>query len=356
MTLPCVASGNPVPEVHWYKSDLVRTQIQKSSKYNLQPDGSLTLYNVEKKDSGLYVCEVSNTAGIEKAETSLIIRAPLVAVVRITTDHQEVELGSSVTLSCEISGYPVHRLEWRHNMRPLSSNGGIRHSGERAIRLRSLTKEDEGVYQCFVSNDVDSGQGSQVLVLKSVKPKFLETFREEIVYPSSDISLKCVAQGQPLPKITWTLNKQVIPESRRVRQGDFVTEKDTVHSYVNITQAELGDGGDFTCIAENDGGKVASVAPVKIYGPPTALPPRDRTIIAGATEHFKCPVAGYPLVTFSWKKGKDVLPSSSRHTLKDTGEFVLHAAHKSVDEGSYICTAWGPNGDSADGVVNLRVA
>ncbi|XP_076348170.1 cell adhesion molecule Dscam2-like [Tachypleus tridentatus] len=241
-------------------------------------------------------------------------------------------------------------------MRPLSTNGGIRHSEERAIRLRFLTNEDEGIYQCFVANDVDSAQGSRVLMLKSVKPRFLETFREEIIYPSSDISLKCVAQGQPLPKVTWTLNKQVIPESRRIRQGDFVTEKDTVHSYVNITQAEIGDGGDFTCIAENDGGRVASTAPVKIHGPPTALPPRERTVLAGTSEHFKCPVAGYPLVNFSWKKGDDVLPSSSRHTLKDTGEFVLRAAHKSVDEGTYVCTAWGPNGHSADGVVNLRVA
>jgi len=36
--------------------------------------------------------------------------------------------------------------------------------------------------------------------------------------------LKCIAGGSPLPQITWQLDDAPIPESLRVRFGDYVTK------------------------------------------------------------------------------------------------------------------------------------
>lgn len=55
-------------------------------------------------------------------------------------------------------------------------------------------------------------------------PEFKETFKSQTLDPGPSLSLKCVAAGNPLPQITWTLDGFPIPESMRVRFGDFVTK------------------------------------------------------------------------------------------------------------------------------------
>lgn len=83
----------------------------------------------------------------------------------------------------------------------------------------------------------------------------METFKEEIVQPSSlsssaassvltsspgmrgsGLSLKCVASGNPLPQVTWTLDGYPVPDDSRYRIGDYVTSNGLVVSYVNITE------------------------------------------------------------------------------------------------------------------------
>lgn len=55
-------------------------------------------------------------------------------------------------------------------------------------------------------------------------PEFRETFSSQTLEPGPSLSLKCIAGGNPLPQITWKLDDAPLPESPRVRFGDYVTK------------------------------------------------------------------------------------------------------------------------------------
>ena len=65
---------------------------------------------------------------------------------------------------------------------------------------------------------------SILLRLIDYPPKFREAFSTQTLEPGPPLSLKCIAAGIPIPQITWQLDDSPIPESFRVRFGDYVTK------------------------------------------------------------------------------------------------------------------------------------
>ena len=73
----------------------------------------------------------------------------------------------------------------------------------------------------------------------------MSRFEEQTWDPGSSVSLKCMAAGQPLPQVTWTLDGQAVPDDSRFRSGDYVTRDSLVVSFVNISAAAVQDGGRY---------------------------------------------------------------------------------------------------------------
>lgn len=73
------------------------------------------------------------------------------------------------------------------------------------------------------------------------KPPTLQAiFSEQIKMPNSEVSLKCLAFGQPLPTITWKLDGAILIGTHRVRIGSFVNANGTATlSYLNITSIRI---------------------------------------------------------------------------------------------------------------------
>ncbi|GBL99247.1 Down syndrome cell adhesion molecule-like protein Dscam2 [Araneus ventricosus] len=76
-----------------------------------------------------------------------------------------------------------------------------------------------------------------------VAPVLKHTFEPAKVEPGSSLSLKCIASGNPLPQVTWTLDDLPIPDHMRFSVGDYVTSKAEVVSFVNISTLRVEDGG-----------------------------------------------------------------------------------------------------------------
>lgn len=90
-----------------------------------------------------------------------------------------------------------------------------------------LEPEHAGAYQCQASNQFETVQSSAYIKVLDDPPKFRETFRAQILEQQRDLSLQCAARANPLPEITWTVDGDQIPESNRIRFGDFVTKVST---------------------------------------------------------------------------------------------------------------------------------
>ncbi|KFM71491.1 Down syndrome cell adhesion molecule-like protein Dscam2, partial [Stegodyphus mimosarum] len=88
-------------------------------------------------------------------------------------------------------------------------------------------------------------------------PALKYVFSRQTVQPGDRFSLRCVAAGNPIPRVTWSLDSRPIPENHRVQYGDFVSIHAEVVSFVNVSSARTEDGGVYECRAQNEAGAVS---------------------------------------------------------------------------------------------------
>ena len=66
MTFTCDADGNPTPTLSWTKDDSV---VNKTSRITFNADKKqLTITNVDRGDSGKYICVATN--GVNKVQSN----------------------------------------------------------------------------------------------------------------------------------------------------------------------------------------------------------------------------------------------------------------------------------------------
>nr|XP_027219131.1 uncharacterized protein LOC113811557 isoform X3 [Penaeus vannamei] len=108
VTLPCAPTGNPDPQVLWSRVD----GPMPVGRARVGRDWSLTISDVTIGDQGVYVCEASNVAGSDSANTSLAVVEPprvdggvrpRIAVITPTHVRQ---------ISCPVTATPSPVIFW----------------------------------------------------------------------------------------------------------------------------------------------------------------------------------------------------------------------------------------------------
>lgn len=85
--------------------------------------------------------------------------------------------------------------------------------------------------------------------------------------------------------------------------GQYVTAHDDVIAHVNITSLKVEDGGEYTCIAQNEIAKISHSSRINVYGVPFIREMPSVQVVAGKQLYVKCPVAGYPIESINWERG-----------------------------------------------------
>lgn len=74
-----------------------------------------------------------------------------------------------VQFTCTVNGHPVNRVVWYKNGQPLMQlNGRVRITSsfnKQVLTLSPLNKDDQGMYQCFATNDWDMAHDNAHLLL-----------------------------------------------------------------------------------------------------------------------------------------------------------------------------------------------
>ncbi|XP_022248097.1 Down syndrome cell adhesion molecule-like protein Dscam2, partial [Limulus polyphemus] len=353
VALPCVAQGYPVPIYYWLKEETDGAYPVSTGQRITQLDGSLVIHQPKDDDSGTYICIANNSLGQDRISTELHVYAPLSA--SITPTRQLVHLGRPVSINCTLLGYPIHSVTWKKDSTLITTSSGRIMTNWNRLQIYSVLREDAGVYQCFVYNNMESAQTATELTLGDDTPEFQDTFREMKLHPGSLISLKCMATGSPLPQITWQLDGVPLPESHRIRLGDYVTPDGAVVSYVNISNSRIEDGGEYECNANNGVGSISYSSRVNILGPPVVRQMRNITVVAGEVLVMKCPVGGYPLEAVQWERAGVRLPYNHRQKVHKNGTLEVHHVERATDEGPYTCVARNKEGQSADSTAFVKV-
>lgn len=128
--------------------------------------------SIKESDAGTYICTAKNDEGSETLEVQLAVTSAL--SVHIQPSRQTVDLGKSATLHCSSTGIPQSTIWWLKDGQPLRTGSRVRLLSNDQIKITSVTKEDRGMYQCFVKNEQDSAQDTAEIRLGGL-PIFLSS-------------------------------------------------------------------------------------------------------------------------------------------------------------------------------------
>ncbi|XP_040511719.1 receptor-type tyrosine-protein phosphatase delta isoform X48 [Gallus gallus] len=113
-TMLCAASGNPDPEISWFKDFLPVDTSNNNGRIKQLRSGALQIELSEESDQGKYECVATNSAGTRySAPANLYVRVRRVPPrFSIPPTNHEIMPGGSVNITCVAVGSPMPYVKW----------------------------------------------------------------------------------------------------------------------------------------------------------------------------------------------------------------------------------------------------
>ncbi|XP_046646636.1 Down syndrome cell adhesion molecule-like protein Dscam2 isoform X3 [Daphnia pulicaria] len=394
VALPCLAQGYPVPEIRWYRLEVdgQPTPMDESTA----SFGVLVLENVQPEDGATYRCTAANSVGQSLPyDVRLDVVEPLRVQLRPADKSvMRVNQGHVAQMECSFqldqqshynNGLSGHSstvrsvIKWLKdglaittstvvaNANPggnskyqqsavMSVSSKSAPSGKQeqiwSLAVANFQRADQGIYQCFVYTERESAQSSVRLLLGEAAPQMVHTFNEQTLVPGPFVTLRCSAVGNPAPDISWLLDRQPLAfqqlSDARLTQNQVVSSGGETTGHLNISSAQVEDGGEYTCVAKNLAGQATHSSRLNVYGLPYIRNMPKMTAVAEADVSIKCPVAGYPIMEIAWTRGEEMLRSGSKYVLDhQTGVLIIKSVSQAGDKGVYTCTVRDRQGHTA---------
>lgn len=214
-SVPCKASGNPEPVVHWF----YKGQPVSSSK-------ALT-----RGDSGAYTAKFENIIGSTNATVDITTEYGPSFSCKDQYNVTENDLAGS---ECEPEGIPQPNVVWFKD-------------GINIAVPKVWKRQDGGQYSLVASNKyglTNHTMSINVLYFPRISGESI-TIEFDL---GENLTLECSADGNPPPVLVWKKSPPAanINSHSRGRQ-----------SYAYVTEATSSDAGGYSCTATNDFGSVS---------------------------------------------------------------------------------------------------
>ncbi|XP_048415532.1 receptor-type tyrosine-protein phosphatase delta-like [Stegostoma tigrinum] len=175
-TMLCAASGNPDPEITWFKDFLPvdpssSTRIKQLRSGGTPIRGALQIENSEETDQGKYECVASNNAGVRYSPpANLYVRVrrvpPRFSISPPIT--QEIVPGGSVNITCVAVGSPMPYVKWMLGTEDLTPEDDMP-VGRNVLELNSI--RESANYTCVAMSSLGVIETvSQIIVKALPKP------------------------------------------------------------------------------------------------------------------------------------------------------------------------------------------
>ncbi|XP_061549974.1 receptor-type tyrosine-protein phosphatase F-like isoform X8 [Phycodurus eques] len=172
-TMLCAASGNPDPEITWFK-DMLPVDIGSSNGRIRQLHsggtpirGALQIENSEESDQGKYECIATNSAGTRySAPANLYVRVRRVPPrFSIPPTNQEVMPGGSVNLTCVAVGSPMPYVKWMMGLKELTREEEMP-MGRNVLEVTNI--RESGNYTCVAMSSLGMIEATAQVTVKAL--------------------------------------------------------------------------------------------------------------------------------------------------------------------------------------------
>nr|XP_036670146.1 Down syndrome cell adhesion molecule-like protein Dscam2 isoform X3 [Drosophila suzukii] len=354
--IECKASGNPMPEIIWIRSDGTAVGDVPGLR-QISSDGKLVFPPFRAEDyrqevhAQVYACLARNQFG-SIISRDVHVRAVVHQFYQTRVIDEFVLRGNSATLKCLVPSFVADFIDvegWIDEegveiRRPLpddSIDGKylVLPSGE--LHIREVGPEDGyKSYQCRTKHRLtgetrlSATKGRLVITepVGSVSPQLSGNGNQEHITLTrvpkmGSVTLMCPAQAYPVPFFRWykfiegTTRKQAVVLNDRVKQ---------VSGTLIIKDAVVEDSGKYLCVVNNSVGGESVETVLTVTAPLSAkIDPPTQTVDFGRPAVFTCQYTGNPIKTVSWMKDGKAIGHS---------EPVLRIESvKKEDKGMYQC-------------------
>uniref|UniRef100_A0A8C1JC98 Contactin 1b n=1 Tax=Cyprinus carpio TaxID=7962 RepID=A0A8C1JC98_CYPCA len=346
ISMNCRARANPPAIIKWWLNNWEIKLMEQPDEHFSLVGGNLVITNPDKgKHAGKYVCVAKNVYGTVISKEATVKFGYL---NQFPTDEREpvhVKEGQGAVLLCSPpSRYPSEVMfRWIYNDFPnfiIPDQRRFVSQTTGNMYIAKVEASDVGNYSCFVSSptigksvfSMPISLIPQIEICMVLMPWYFHIQNTMVKDVGSELTLRCVAVGKPLPWIRW------LKDGYSYGKGEL-----------KFSSLTFEDSGMYQCIAENEWGtiyasaelRVVSCAPTFIYNP-------VKKVLLGAENGrvvIECKPRAAPKPKFIWKRGSELLTNSSRMLIWDDGSLEILNVSKS-DEGSYTCYAENDHGKS----------
>lgn len=348
----CLASRTRNVEYFWKHNT---NDIKLNHRYSLVNGRSLRIMNTVLKDNGKYTCVVRDKISGKEISTSSYLLVQVRLVFRARPSKICTPYYVNATFPCEVTGYPQPKISWYKNAREITNNNKALRKGNSLI-ITSAWGKDEGIYQCIVSNGLETIHQAASLIVGAQAPRIIESFVAKNLSLYAKLDISCKATGKQQATLFWYRDGIRIEESydHRIHLKHY-------HDLwtLQIRNVTSADSGLYRCEAMNRAGSNFSEAKILVKGPAkvTYVPKSVRGLL-GKDVTITCKANGFPRAKITWYDNNGYLaPYDYRQKVAtNDGESTLTIKGLvTSDKGRYRCTASSEIGPTDDASVDLTV-
>jgi len=347
-----VIDGRPSPTVKFYKdgNEIGPVTIeQPTNPADTTVTAVLRIPKAATTDQGEYQASVENPAGTVKTK-KVKVTVQQVPVFIKNIEDTSVSQGKEVTYETQLSAFPVPKVSWLLNGKPLTPNADCAIAFDNATQKATLTlrkidaDKHSGTITCQAENP--AGKVTQTAKLDVLtQPKLGKGLKDESIIEGQDMTLSIEATGYPAPKPQWFFNDKPISPTDQHYQITVPTEGNIYE--LKIKQTKGTDEGTYKVIMTNSEGEITSQANLNVHVAPKigSLPAKIDTV-QGQQVIISCQVSGHPkpdIVFLKDKKDVTTLEDKSRFQIEhneQTGEVRLIISDvREDDQGKYTIRA-----------------
>lgn len=235
---------------------------------------NLQISRVQEEDGGVYMCQINTDPMKSQIGILKIVVSPDIIEEGTSADTLVAE-GSNAYLTCQVSGRPPPRVEWR---RADGSSIVIRNGTTRVrvpsyvgktLNLTKVLRSEMGEYLCLASNGVPPAVSKSVRLSVTFTP-VINVPNQLVGAPfGTSVTLECAVEAFPKPLYYWLGNKNemLLPNDRLdIRESiDSIYE---ARMFLTVKHFQKRDVGNYKCLSKNSIGIVeSSVRLYEITGP-----------------------------------------------------------------------------------------
>ncbi|XP_064108154.1 papilin-like isoform X7 [Macrobrachium nipponense] len=166
VSLRCETIGVPKPKITWYRGNYEVDTEGGSSRFQVLPNGSLKIVNIERSDAGEYRCKATNILGTAEKTTSFTVDVPLRAIIRMNTTQFTPQ--STIRIPCDVRGYPTPVITWYKGDTLIDSSEKYIIEEDATLVINEAETDDSGSYKCQVQNEFGIADSTTSITVKGV--------------------------------------------------------------------------------------------------------------------------------------------------------------------------------------------